>query len=182
MSDLFARLKAIMLAPQTEWPAVAHESSDAMAMRYVAVLALIPALARLAGGWLIGGYMPLLSALAGAVVGYALSFVAVFAVALMVDVLAPHFAAERGYSSALRLTAYSFTPVWLAGIVLLVPGASFLVLLGLYGIYLLWTGLPVLMRTPQDKALPYVIAVAACAIAFDIALRFVLTATMGAIH
>ena len=81
----------------------------------------------------------------------------VFVVALAVDLFAPKFGGERGYSGALRLTIYSFTPVWLAGVFLLVPGASFLVLLGLYGFYLMWLGMPVLMKAPRDRALPYVL-------------------------
>ena len=180
MLGLIARMRAIMMAPQSEWPAVASESSDALALRYIAILALVPALARLVGGWLIGGYTPFLSALIGAVVAYALSFVVVFIVALAVDLLAPKFGGQRSYSRALRLTAYSFTPVWLAGIFLLVPGASFLVLLGLYGFYLMWTGLPVLMQSPRERAMPYVLAVAACAIALDVAVRLALIATIGA--
>lgn len=179
---LVERVRAIMMTPQTEWPAVARESSDALAIRTIAILALIPALARLIGSWLIGGYMPFLSALIGAVVAYALSFVTVFVVALVVDLMAPKFGGQRGYSRAFRLTAYSFTPVWLAGIFLLVPGASFLVLLGLYGFYLMWTGLPVLMRAPADKASTYVIAVAVCAIALDIAVRAALIAATGAMR
>jgi Yip1-like protein len=177
---LVERVRAIMMTPQAEWPAVANESSDALAIRYVAILALIPALARLIGGWLIGGYTPFLPALIGAVVAYALSFVVVFLVALAVDLFAPKFGGERGYSSALRLTAYSFTPVWLAGVFLLVPGASFLVLLGLYGFYLMWLGLPVLMKAPRDKALPYVLAIAVCAVLLDVALRLALIAAIGA--
>ncbi len=89
---------------------------------------------------------------------------------------------QRSYSNALRLTAYSFTPVWLAGIFLLVPGASFLVLLGLYGFYLMWIGMPVLMRVSAGKALPYVIAVAICAIALDVAVRLALIAAIGAVR
>ena len=178
MLGLIARIRAIMFTPQAEWPAVASESSDALALRYIAILALVPALARLIGGWLIGGYTPFLSALIGAAVAYALSFVTVFVVALAVDLLAPRFGGQRGYSRALRLTAYSFTPVWLAGIFLLVPGASFLVLLGLYGFYLMWTGLPVLMQSPASRALAYVIAVAAVAIALNVAVRLAPIAAM----
>ena len=63
----------------------------------------------------------------------------VYAVALVVDLLAPTFGGQRNFPNALRLTVYSYTPVWLAGIFLLVPGASFLAILGLYGFYLLWT-------------------------------------------
>jgi Yip1 domain len=180
--ELIERVKAIMLTPRAEWPAVARESDDTFALRYIAILALIPSLARLVGGWLIGGYTPLFPALVGAVVGYALNFVSVFAVAFAIDMLAPRFDAERGYSGALRLAAYSFTPVWLAGIVLLVPGTSFLVLLGLYGIYLLWTGLPVLMRAPGKTLVPYLIAATACAIAIDVTARILLSTAIGAVH
>lgn len=178
--ELVARIRAIMMTPQAEWPAVVKESSDVLALRYVAILAVIPVLARLVGSWLIGGYTPFLTALIGAVIAYALSFVTVFVVALAVDLLAPRFNGARSYSSALRLTAYSFTPVWLAGIFLLVPGASFLVLLGLYGLYLMWVGAPLLMQVPRDKALLYIAAVGACAIAFDAAMRVALIAAIGA--
>lgn len=182
MLGIVGRVRAIMMTPQAEWPAVANKSGDALAIRYIAILALIPALARLAGGWLIGGYTPFLAALVGAVTGYVLGLVAVFVVALAVDLFAPKFGGERGYANALRLTAYSFTPVWLAGIFLLVPGASFLVLLGLYGLYLMWLGMPVLMRTPRDRALPYVIAIAVCAMVLDIAVNLTLIAASGVVR
>jgi hypothetical protein len=35
---------------------------------------------------------------------------------------------------------------------------------GLYSLYLLYTGLPVLMRTPADKAMPYTVVVIIVAI------------------
>jgi len=180
--ELVERVRAIVNTPQAEWPAVAGESDDTFAIRYVAVLALIPVLARFVGGWLIGGYTPFLPALIGAVVAYALSFVVVFALALVVDLLAPKFGAKRSYSGALRLTAYSFTPLWLAGLALLVPGASFLVLLGLYGLYLMWAGLPVLMQAPAERVLPYLIAVACCAIVLEVAVRLALIATVGTLY
>jgi Yip1 domain len=180
--ELVERIRAIVVTPQAEWPVVARESEDVLAIRYVAVLALIPALARFIGGWLIGGYTPFLAALIGAIVAYALSFAVVAGVALVVDLLAPKFGGRRSYSSALRLTAYSFTPLWLAGFALLVPGASFLVLLGLYGVYLMWVGMPVLMGAPSEQALPYAIAVAASAIVLEAAVRFALMAMIGAMQ
>ena len=174
------RVRAIMMTPQAEWPVIANESGDALAIRYVAILALIPALARLIGGWLIGGYTPFLSALIGAVVGYALDLrCGLCGGAGGRSFWRQNSAASAAIPSALRLTVYSCTPLWLAGIFLLVPGASFLVLLGLYGLYLMWLGLPVLMQRPSDKTLPYLLVVAVCAILFDIALRFALTAALG---
>ena len=87
------------------------------------------------------------------------SFVIVYAVALIIDVLAPSFRAERNFSAALKLSVYSFTPVWLAGIFILIPGLRFLSILGLYGLYLLWTGLTPLMEVARDKSFFYALCV-----------------------
>src|SRR6202163_1693385 len=159
---LLDRVRAILLTPQTEWPVIARERGDAsrLFLRYVAVLSLIPALARFIGTSLIGAYAPIGSSLAGALVTYLSGFAVVYGLALIIDALAPRFGARKDFAGALELTVYSYTPVWLAGIFLLVPGLSFLVILGLHGVYLLWTGLPILMRVPAEKALPYAAAVA----------------------
>jgi Yip1-like protein len=172
MEKLIDRVKAILLTPQTEWPVIAREGGDTGSLfsQYVAILALIPAVAGFVGGSLIGGYTPLIAGLVSAIVGYVLTFVTVFMVALIVDMLAPTFGGERNFTNALKLTAYSYTPAWLAGIFLLIPGLSFLTILGLYGFYLLWLGLPTLMGAPRDKALPYAVAVVLCALVIAIVL------------
>jgi hypothetical protein len=91
-------------------------------------------------------------------------------VALIIDALAPTFGAQKNFPNALKLAVYSYTPGWVAGIFLLIPGLSFLTVLGLYGLYLLWLGLPPLMRSPPEKALGYAAAVVVCAIILAIVL------------
>jgi hypothetical protein len=166
MQTLAGRVKGILFAPAAEWQAIEREQGDASALfiRYVAILALIPALARFIGTSLIGGYTPVSTGLAGAITGYVLTFVVVYAVALIIQLQAPRFGAQRSLPSALKLAVYSYTPAWLAGIFLLVPGLSFLTILGLYGVYLLWTGLPPLMRAPPEEAFGYTAVVAGCAL------------------
>jgi hypothetical protein len=177
MEQLIERVKAILLTPQTEWPVIAREPGDTAALftRYVAILALIPALAGFIGTSLIG-YVPFFSGLRSAIVGYVMAFVVTFVVALIVDALAPTFGAQKNFPNALKLTVYSFTPFWLAGIFLLVPGLSFLRILGLYGIYLAWLGLPPLMLAPRDKALSYAATVVICAVILVIVIGFILAA------
>jgi hypothetical protein len=172
MDQLFARVKAILLTPQTEWEVVAAEPGDSAALfaRYVAILALIPATAGFIGSSFIGRYSSFLSGLMSAVVSYVLTFLVVFVVASIVNALAPTFGAQKSFPNALKLTVYSYTPVWLAGIFLLIPGLSFLTILGLYGLYLLWLGLPPLMAAPFDKSVPYAVAVVACALVLAVAL------------
>jgi hypothetical protein len=177
--DLIARVRGILLDPQAEWPIIERESGDPSFLftTYVAVLALIPALAGFIGTVLIGVTvpvigtvrMPLLSGLFHAVFGYVLTFVIVYVVAIIVDALAPTFGGQKNFQNALKLTVYSYTPAWLAGIFLLIPGLRFLTLLSLYGLYLLYTGLPPLMKAPKDKALMYSLAVVVGALVLTIA-------------
>ena len=176
MDKLIARVKAILLTPRTEWEIIANEPADAGALftRYVAILALIPAIAGFVGSVLIGRYSSFMSGLLGAVVSYLLTFVVVFVVAYIIDALAPTFGARKGFSNALKLAVYSYTPVWLAGIFLLIPGLSFLTILGLYGLYLLWLGLAPLMGAPFDKSVIYAVAVVGCAL--------VLAVVLGILH
>jgi hypothetical protein len=173
--ELLNRVKAILLTPHTEWPVIAQEESDvsALFMRYVAILAFVPALARFIGASLIGGYAPIWSSLAGALVIYLSGFAIVYCLALIIDVLAPRFGARKDFAAALKLAVYSYTPVWIAGIFLLVPGLSFLVILGLHGVYLLWSGLPILMRVLPEKALPYTAVVAGCGLIMAVGLGLI---------
>jgi hypothetical protein len=172
MEQLIERVKAILLTPQTEWPVIAREPGDVSALftHYVAILALIPALAGFIGMSLVGSYVPFFRGLVSAAFGYVITFVVVYIVAMIVDALAPTFDAQKNFPNALKLTVYSYTPGWLAGIFLLIPGLSFLSILGLYGLYLMWLGLPPLMQAPRDKALPYAAAVVVSAVILAIVL------------
>jgi hypothetical protein len=180
--EMLKRVTAILLTPHIEWPVIAQEKGDvsALFMRYVAILALIPALARFIGTSLIGLYAPILSSLAGALVIYLSGFAVVYGLALIIDALAPRFEAQRDFARALKLAIYSSTPVWLSGIFLLIPGLSFLVILGFHGAYLLWAGLPVLMQAPAGKALPYAAVVTGCALIIAVGLGLAEAPLFGA--
>lgn len=176
---LVERVKAILLTPRAEWPVIAAEATTAqdIYMRYVAPLAAIGAIASFIGVVLIGVPLPMVgtvrlgigAALTAAILHFALTFVAVFVVAMIVDALAPTFGGEKDRLRALKVTAYSFTPAWVAAVLTILPALGFLAgLIGLYGLYLMYVGLPVLMRAPDDKALGYTVVVVLCAIVVSI--------------
>jgi hypothetical protein len=180
---LIDRVKNIILTPKSEWPVIDREPGDAAYLfkNYVAILAAIPAICGFIGTSLIGlsvpgmGTMrvPVGAGLGNAIVGYLLTFLIVYAVALIVDALAPSFGGRKHFESALKLTAYSYTPAWLCGFFFLIPALGFLSILGLYGLYLLWLGLPILMKSPREKSLLYAGAVVVCAIVLGIILGLV---------
>lgn len=130
------RAMAIVVDPRDTWPPIERESGDPVYLlgRYVALLALIPALFGFVGVCLVGADLPgagvvrasLFDGLFGAVFGYALSFAAILILGFAVDLMAPLFGAAKNFESALKLAVYSYTPVWLAGVFLLLPGLRFL--------------------------------------------------------
>jgi hypothetical protein len=172
---LVERVKGILIAPRTEWPAIAAEPRTArdIYLGYVAPLAAIGVIASFIGATTIGVPVPLLGtvrtpivpAVVGALLHYALTFAGVFVVALIVDTLAPTFGGQKDPVRALKVTAYSFTAAWIAGVLTIIPMLGIVAFLAsLYGLYLLYLGLPVLMRSPPDKAVGYTIVVVICAI------------------
>ena len=163
---LLERVRAIMMSPHAAWPAIARDPDhpSVLFVNYVAILAAIPEVANFIGESLVGGYRPVMSGLLRAVIVYAAAFGVVYLIACVIDVLAPRFGGRKHFSNALKLAVYSHTPLWLAGVFLMVPGLSFLLLLGVYGVYLLWVGLPLMMEVPKARVLPYAVAVTACAL------------------
>ena len=172
--NLVERVKAILLTPKTEWPVIAGEPGDAgyLFKNYVAILAAIPAVAGLIGFSLAG--MGVGTAIKLAILQYVMYCVSWYVVALVIDMLAPTFGGQKDQPSALKVSAYSATAAWVAGVFQLIPVLAILGLLGgLYSFYLLWLGLPVLMRSPPERATTYTAAVIVVTIIIFIVIRLI---------
>jgi lysylphosphatidylglycerol synthetase-like protein (DUF2156 family) len=187
--NVVLRARAILADPAAEWTKIETESGDAayLLTGYVASLALIPAISGFIGACVVGVAVPgqgnvrapILDGLFGAVFGYVMTCAAALALGLVINLMAPTFASRRGFDRAFRLAVYSYTPLWLAGIFLLVPGMRFLVLTGFYGVYLLRLGLPLLMGTPPPQVPAYVAAIVGCACALTVSVAAVQHALFG---
>jgi hypothetical protein len=175
------RAAALLADPSGAWKRIEQETGDVayLLVSYVALFALIPAASGFIGDCVIGvivpgrgtARLPIFDGLMGAIFGYVATFVLVLFVGLLIDALAPWFGANRSFAAALKLAVYSLTPVWLAGIFVLLPGLRFLQFAGLYGAFVLAKGLPILMRSSEEKSPSYaaVIAVLAGVLVFFIA-------------
>jgi hypothetical protein len=180
MTDLMSRVKNILISPATEWPVIEKEAGtigDVYA-KYVVFLAAIPAVCSLIGSTLFGFSflgvsmkIPFASALASSVVIFLLSLAMIYVLALIANALAPTFGGQKNQFNAFKLVAYAYTASMAAGIFLLFPALSMLsVIAGLYSLYLLYTGLPVMMKNPQDKTLPYFLVLFICGVVASIVL------------
>lgn len=165
----------ILIDPFAEWAKIEKESADPAALMfgYVAVLALVPAVFEFIGASVVGSvvprigpvHAPMLYGLLGAIFAYLESFVLVLVLGLVINLAAPFFEGRRDFASALKLAVYSYTPVWLAGIFMLLPGLRFLMLAGFYGAYVLLAGLPLMMKSPARKSPGFAALIVACACA-----------------
>lgn len=128
-------------------------------VNYVAVLALVPFVGRLVGDLIFEsshggvGY-----AVAGAIVAYVLDLLAVLVIGFVIWKLGPSFNTQTDQARATRLAAYFYTPIFLIGILNIVPVLGYLAILGLlYGLYIVYMGLPILLNTPKDKVVTYIV-------------------------
>jgi hypothetical protein len=166
--DLQKRVTAILTRPRDEWPVIETEPTDVATLykSYIALLAAIPAVAGFVGLVVVGVSVPFAghvrwgvgAGLRWAIFQYIGALIGPYIAALVLSKLAPTFNSREDLIQALKLVAYSMTPVWIAGVLSLIPVLSPLSIVGaLYAIYLLYLGVPVLMKTPADKVIPYLV-------------------------
>lgn len=185
--SVVARARDIIVRPAAEWRVIDAEPATvgSVFVPYVLVLAAIGPIAALLGGQLFGYSFgplawrpPLGGAIVTAVVTYLVSIASVYVLALIIDALAPTFGGTKNQANALKVAAYSWTAAWLAGIFGLVPALAFLGVVGLYSFYLLYLGLPVVMKAPADRASGYTVVVILAAIVLWVIVAYVVARIM----
>ena len=163
--NVIERAKGMLLQPAQTWPVVDAEPASVASIYkdWLVIMAAIPAVCGFIGMSLVGvgmfGYgfrVPIVSGIVTMVLGYVLSLVATYVMALIVDALAPTFGASKNQVGALKVVAYGASAVYVAGLLKLMPALGTLgILAACYSVYLMYRGLPVVMKCPQEKAPGY---------------------------
>jgi hypothetical protein len=163
---LVDRVKNILITPKTEWDVIAAEATPTASLitGYVLPLAGVAALATFIGYCVVGTSLPFMGTYRMSIpwgIGLAVwhvigAVIGVFVLGLIIDALAPSFGAQKNNAQALKVAVYSYTPAWVAGVLNILPALAILgILAAFYGIYLLYLGLPRLMKNPEDKSAGY---------------------------
>lgn len=164
---MIQRIKDILFKPKETWPQIKAEATGIgqVFTGYAMILAALPAVFGLLGFTLVGqsfgpitGFfrIPFTYALVWAVVWYVLILVALYVEGLVINALAPSFGSKQNLVNAYKLAVYSSTPMFVAGILNIVPALGILVfLISLYSFFLLYIGMPVMMETPKEKHVGY---------------------------
>ncbi|MEQ1864349.1 MAG: Yip1 family protein [Micropepsaceae bacterium] len=173
---IIGRAQRLLLSPATEWDAIAGEAGDVQKtyMNYVGPLVIVSAIAAALGIVSLLGFGFAIKLLVTQIV---MGLVMVYVLAIVINALAPTFGATPDMGQAFKLAAYSPTASWVAGLLMIVPILGVLALVGaLYSLYLLYVGLPKLMKPPEDKAMTYTLSVIGTMIVIGIVMAFVSSA------
>jgi len=163
--EIINRVKNVLLSPKTEWTTIEAENAPHAKVftSYVVPLALIPAVAAFIGYGLIGYSVfgvhvggSISWGLRHAVMQYIYMLGGIYITAFIIDALAANFGATKDFNRAFSLVAYSYTPMFVAGVFLILPSLAWLAILaGLYGLYQLYIGLQPMMKAPAEKQASY---------------------------
>ena len=151
--------------PREEWESIRDEPCTITKcyLKHILILAAIPAVSAYIGavqvGWSVGGEdtvrLTSASALPMAVVFYGAMLVAVFVVGRLIFWMSQTYGAETTLAQSVVLAAYTGTPLFLVGVVALYPmpwlNMLFVILALFYTIYLLYTGVPVVMKINRER-------------------------------
>lgn len=168
MANLQTRVVNILKDPKSEWPVIAAESTDVgrLYLEYIIPLSAIPVVVGFISAMWLGSALVATGVTTGgamwwlgfSIATYVLGLVGIFIDAVVIEWLAPKFKSSGSRVDALKLVAYSMTPVWIAGILQFVPVLGVLAIVaGIYAIYLCYLGLPPVMKTPQDQVVIFMI-------------------------
>ena len=173
--NIVERVKNILVTPGTEWDVIAAEATPPkqLIISYVLPLAAIAAIAGFISYSLIGMSMfgvtvrtPIVWGIVMIVYQIVMAVVSIFILGFIIDALAPSFGGQKSMDQAVKVAAYSYTPGWLGAVLGIIPWIGWLLGLvaALYGLYLLFLGLPKLMKNSPDKTIVYEIVVVVVAI------------------
>jgi hypothetical protein len=161
--------------PVRQWEKIRDQlkSPEGGSVAHVFLLAAIPAVSGYIGttqvGWRIGVGEPIRitgdSAFAIAIIYYIALLVGIFSIGWVIHLLGKAYEVEKSLSLCIALAAYAATPLFLIGLMQVYPVLWLNMLLGLpalaYTVYLLYSGLPIMMEIPPEKGFLYSSAVLA---------------------
>lgn len=169
---MLSHMFGLLVQPRREWQHIGELPEKALRRQipYVIVLALLPALAWYFGttqvGWSIGGEQRRItseSALSLVGVFYCTMVLAVIAVGYFIHWMAKTYGARSYPMKGMVIAGFTATPIFIAGVAGLYPLLWLDILLAMlavaYAVYLLYTGIPIVMGVSEERGFLFASAI-----------------------
>lgn len=166
---ILSRAYGLLREPKKEWAQIRDEVTTvpSILLGYVAPMALIPPVADLLGKIIFqpAGIGDIGKAIIGAVVAWVVSVAMVYLLGIIISAIAENFDSDKNELASQKIAAYSLTPFFLSTITLLWPPLLWVPIIALGAmVFLIYRGLPILLRTPPERAMAYTATVTIVAI------------------
>ena len=157
---ILSRAYGLFRDPKGEWRQIRDEETTIpnILIGYVAPLAAIPIVCDLIGSSLFNHLLQVEpgQAIIRAVITWIVSIALVAFLGILINAVAANFDADRNDLAAQKIAAYSLTPAFLSGVFSLLPWLWWVSLFALAAmVFLMYRGLPILMKAPEGRALGY---------------------------
>ncbi len=162
---LIRHIKGLFTDPKSEWAAI-RDQDFSIAQLYTGFLFIVAAIAPLCAligtttvGWSIGAGDPIKltfgSAFKMSIAFYVAILVATFSIGKLIHWMSETYGAQQSLATCVALAGFTATPLFLVGVMQLIPTLWLNFIVGLpalaYTVYLLFTGVPIMMQIPQER-------------------------------
>lgn len=172
-------IKNILTNPKNNWISIINDNTPISAVRnsFLIPLALLVAISSFLGSFLfVNSELSVVYSLLTSLRHFLLIFITVYTTALILKETTYPLDLGRDYRTAFFLTTYSIAPLLLCQLVsLLFESFLFINVVGLFGLYVFWSGAEKLLNPPQYKKMPLMIATAITMIGIYIASDLILS-------
>lgn len=166
---MISHVAGLFTHPHQEWEEIrdTQESVSHLYFAHVLLLALIPPVSMFIGttkvGWTIGRSGPVMLTESSAAIMSALMYVAMLAgvavIGAFINWMSRTYDSSPGLGRCIVFAAYTATPLFVAGLCALYPNVVLVMLVGIvaifYTVYLLYMGIPIFMKIPEDEGFIY---------------------------
>jgi len=172
---MISNIIGLLIWPKSQWQSIAEKGQFGLggAMFYILLLASIPALAWYYGatqvGWTVGdGDVIKLTQQSGQILislFYLTMVVSLCAIGYSIHWMASTYGADSSTSKGIAIAGFTATPLFIAGVVGFIPIFWLALLIAIaavsYAVYLLYLGIPIVMKIPEERGFLFASAVVA---------------------
>ncbi|AEK58012.1 YIP1 family protein [Acidithiobacillus caldus] len=187
MNSIFQRIQLMFTNPRELWAQIAGEATsiNSLYLGWVVWLAAVPAVAGLLGSlWWVGRMSGMLKPymlmgtgilVTSAILSYVTGIALVVLLSWIIKALSPSFQCSADLVQATKTVAYAIAPIWIAGVLLIIPplGAIAILLAAIYAVYLLYLALPQTLQCPADKSIAFTAVIVVIALVINFILRMI---------
>jgi hypothetical protein len=159
---IFNRVKNLIVSPKEEWGRIHKEdyTKNEILLNYALPLLIIIVICSIIGDIIFASrfLFSFMYVLTKAIIMFVVAFVSMYFSAIIINEITTSFNSKKNIHGTFKLVVYSFTAYLItSAFTNLLPPLGISQLFALYSIYLFWIGTSIVLETPEDNKVGFVV-------------------------